>query len=348
MKITSLFYEISSVLGREERKSFQPLDEGTVLDKEYVITQRKNDGNITPEETEEIDINNIIQCMQSINEHRFQNLSSVIDFRSWFASSNPNDIPFETSKRLFVETSYLSDNEIEFGNYLSKAKFDKIYLYHITSLHFQLLVVQDLVEWHDGANSVIDSENEQNIFRPKIYDLFSQDFSHNCRKKDNISISGDYVEWKHDCEALPNLLKKGSDYSMVTMNMNMHKHHWAFYVGIDFHNNKDDKKVMNDDIQIYYFDSLNKKPLGIKRKATDNHQMYRCSAICRLLKLVLLFGRSERSKSEDIIISSKQCLKIKKDLYDKMNQMEDEIVDVSVTQQRDYYTCGLHIIRFFS
>ena len=80
MKITSLFYEISSVLGREERKSFQLLDEGTVLDKEYVITQRNNDGNITPEETEEIDINNIIQCMQSINEHRFQNLSSVTDF----------------------------------------------------------------------------------------------------------------------------------------------------------------------------------------------------------------------------------------------------------------------------
>ena len=75
------------------------------------------------------------------------------------------------------------------------AKFDKIHLYHITSLHFQLLVVQKLVEWYDGANTVIDSEYEQIIFRPKIYDLFSQDFPHKRTNKDNISISGDYVEW---------------------------------------------------------------------------------------------------------------------------------------------------------
>ena len=286
MKITSLFYKISSVLGREESKSFQLLDEGTNLDKEYVITQRKNDRNDTLEETQEIDINNIIQCMQSILEHRFQNLSSVIDFRNLFVYRPYSDIPFETSKRLFMETVYLSDNEIEFGNYLSMAKFDKTHLYHITSLNFQVLVLQNLVEWFDGQNTEIDSEDEQFKFRPKIYDLFSQDFPHKRTNKDNISISGDYVEWKHGSKSLHNLLEKGSDYSMVTMNMNMHKHHWAFYVGIDFHNDKDDKKVMNDDIQIYYFDSLNSKPLGLKRKATDHPKMNKCSAILLILYII--------------------------------------------------------------
>ena len=127
MKITNLFYKILSVLGRTEHKSFQVLDQSSDCDKEYVITQTANDEK------------NIIQCMQSIREHRFQNLSSVKDFRSWFWSTTPNDIPFEVSERLIVKTSWLSDNEIEFENDLSMAKFEKIDLYHITSLHFAFL-----------------------------------------------------------------------------------------------------------------------------------------------------------------------------------------------------------------
>ena len=37
-----------------------------------------------------------------------------------------------------------------------------------------------------------------------------------------------------------------------------------------------------------------------------------------------------------------------KDLYDKMTQMEDEIVHVSVTQQNDSDTCGRYVICFFN
>ena len=150
MKITNLFFKISSVLGRIEHKSFQLLDQRTDSEAEYVITQSENNGNLTLKDIEENDRNNIIQCMQSISKHRFQNLSSVKDFRSWFWSKTPNDIPFDLSKRLIVKTSWLSDNEIEFGNNLSMAKFDKIGLYHITSLQFQFLKNQCLVEFFNN------------------------------------------------------------------------------------------------------------------------------------------------------------------------------------------------------
>ena len=108
------------------------------------------------------DRNIIIQCMQSISKHRFQNLSSVKDFRSWFWSKTPNDIPFDLSKRLIVKTSWLLDNKIEFGNNLSMAKFDKICLYHITSLQFQLLKNQSLVKLFNNEYAVIDSKKNKN------------------------------------------------------------------------------------------------------------------------------------------------------------------------------------------
>ena len=71
--------------------------------------------------------------------------------------------------------------------------------------------------------------------------------------------------------------------------------------------------------------------------------------ICRLLKLVLLFGRSKQSKSDEMIFSTNDTnsLKIEKDIYDKMTQKEDDIVHVSVTQQNDSNTCGLYVICFF-
>ena len=136
MKITNLFFKILSVFGQIEHESFQLLDQSTDSEKEYVITQTENNGNLTLKDIEENDRNIIIQYMQSISKYRFQNLRSVKDFRSWFWSKTPNDIPFDLSKRLIVKTSWLSDNEIKFGNNLSMAKFDKIGLYHITSLKF--------------------------------------------------------------------------------------------------------------------------------------------------------------------------------------------------------------------
>ena len=163
MKITHLLFKISSVLGRIEHKSFQLLDQSTDSEEEYVITQTENNRNLTLNDIEENDRNIIIQCMQSISKHRFQNLSSVIDFRSWFWSETPNDIPFDPSKRLIVKTSWLSDNEIEFGNNLSMAKFDKIGLYHIiTSLQFQFLKNQSLVELFNNEYAVIYSKKKKN------------------------------------------------------------------------------------------------------------------------------------------------------------------------------------------
>ena len=163
--------------------------------------------------------------MQSISKHRFQNLSSVKDFRSWFWSKTPNDIPFDLSKRLIVKTSWLSDNEIKFGNNLPMAKFDKIGLYHITSLQFQCLKNQSLVELFNNEYAVIDSKKQKKMLHPKIYDLFSQDFSDKYTKGDAVTISDNYVEWKHDCDSLPKLLNKGSEHLMVTMNTNLLQNH---------------------------------------------------------------------------------------------------------------------------
>ena len=81
------------------------------------------------------------------------------------------------------------------------------------------------------------------MLRPKIYDLFSQEFSDKYTKGDDVTISDDYIEWKHDCNSLPKLLNKGSEHSMVTMNINLLQNHWVFFVGIDFYNSNDDKKI---------------------------------------------------------------------------------------------------------
>ena len=75
MKITNLFYKILLVLGQIEHKLFKLLDQSTDSDKEYVIMQTENDGNLTLEDIEENSM-----YMQSISEHRFQNLRSVKDF----------------------------------------------------------------------------------------------------------------------------------------------------------------------------------------------------------------------------------------------------------------------------
>ena len=125
---------------------------------------------------------------------------------------------------------------------------------------------------------------------------------------------------------------------------------WVFFVGIDFYNSNDDKKITNNDIQIYYFDSSHKTTsTTLKQIVKDHHDIFKFSAICWLLKLVLLFGRSKQSKLDDMIFSTNDTnsLKIKKDLFDKMTQMEYWIIHVSVTQQNDSDPCGLHVILFF-
>ena len=84
MRIYNLFYEISTILGGIENKSYQLLDKVNDNEEKYIITKTKlNSKNLTKFEDQDAnDENRIIQCMKSISNHRFQNLSEVRDFRS--------------------------------------------------------------------------------------------------------------------------------------------------------------------------------------------------------------------------------------------------------------------------
>ena len=343
MRIYDLFYEISTILGGIENKSYQLLDKVNGDNEEkYIITKKKfNAKNLTKFEDQDAeDENRIIQCMKSISNHRFQNLSEVRDFRSRFQITSSNSIPVDTSERLILKKSWLSDNEIDFGNNLSTAKYEKNDVLHITSLQFDILKNQSVIETFVNENP-----SKKEI---KIYDLFSKEYSKRNLKKENVQRPSDYVEWKHNCTLISKLLDKGSNSSMVTLNVNLHQNHWVFFVGIDFY--KETETInMKDDIHIYHFDSMyNSDDPSSRLNVNDEHYHYKFVPICRLLKLILLFGRSRQLQTNDMISSKEnKLLKIKADLFQKMDLMEDNLIHVNVTYQPDTYTCGLHIIRFF-
>ena len=106
MRIYDLFYEMSTILGGIENKSYQLLDKVNGDNEEkYVITKKKfNAKNLTKFEDQDAeDENRIIQCMKSISNHRFQNLSEVRDFRSQFQITSSNSIrPIDKLIALFI------------------------------------------------------------------------------------------------------------------------------------------------------------------------------------------------------------------------------------------------------
>ena len=109
MRIYDLFYEISTILGGIENKSYQLLDKVNGDNEEkYIITKKKfNAKNLLKFEDQDAeDENRIIQCMKSISNHRFQNLSEVRDFRSRFQITSSNSIPVDTSERLILKKSW--------------------------------------------------------------------------------------------------------------------------------------------------------------------------------------------------------------------------------------------------
>ena len=113
-----LFYEISTILGGIENKSFQLLDNVNDNEEKYIITQKKiNSTNY--EKVEHNDANDkkkIINCIESISNYRFENLSEVQDFRTRYLFTSSNGTPVDTSERLILKKSWLSDNEIDIGN----------------------------------------------------------------------------------------------------------------------------------------------------------------------------------------------------------------------------------------
>ena len=164
MRIYDLFYEISTVLGGIENKSYQILHKVNDNEEKYIITKNNfNDKNLTKVKVKDKDANDknrIIQCMKSISNHRFQNLNEVRDFRSRFRITSSKIIPVDASERLIVKKSLLSDNEIDFGNNLSSAKYEKNDVLHITSLQFDILKNQSVVETFMNENP---SNNKINI-----------------------------------------------------------------------------------------------------------------------------------------------------------------------------------------
>ena len=343
MRLHDLFYEISTILGGIENKSFRLLDNVNDNEEKYIITQKKK-YSTNYEKVERNDANDkkkIINCIESISNYRFENLSEVQDFRTRYLFTSSNGTPVATSERLILKKSWLSDNEIDIGNNISMTKYENNEILHITSLQFDILKTKSVVEEYTKDK---DSTKE----KIKIYNLFSNDNSNVDLKTEKEQHPSEYVEWKHDCTLISKLLEKGSNSSIVTLNVNIGRNHWIFFAGIDYHKGTE-TNGMKDDIYIYHFDSNYKSenPSSILNMNNEycNSQFV---SICRLLKLILLFGRSRQLRKNDMIIANdKKILNIKTDLYQKMNLMKDNIIHVTTTYQEDFHTCGLHIIRFF-
>ena len=83
------------------------------------------------------------------------------------------------------------------------------------------------------------------------------------------------------------------------------------------------------------------------RNVKDEKSHHKFSAICRLFKLILLFRRYQGKESDLFVVKDPKTLQIKKELYNRMETMEDYLVHVKVTKQSDLHSCGLHIVRFF-
>ena len=322
MRLHDLFYEISTILGGIENNSFRLLDNVNDNEEKYIITQKKK-YSTNYEKVERNDANDkkkIINCIESISNYRFENLSEVQDFRTRYLFTSSNGTPVVTSERLILKKSWLSDNEIDIGNNISMTKYENNEILHITSLQFDILKTKSVVEEYTKDK---DSTKE----KIKIYNLFSNDNSNVDLKTEKEQHPSEYVEWKHDCTLISKLLEKGSNSSIVTLNVNIDRNHWIFFAGIDYHKGTETNS-MKDDIYIYHFDSNYKSenPSSILNM-NNEYCNSKFVSICRLLKLILLFGRSRQLQKNDMIIANdKKILNIKTDLYQKMNLMKDYFI----------------------
>ena len=100
--------------------------------------------------------------MKSISNHRFQNLSEVRDFRSRFQITSSNSIPVDTSERLILKKSWLSDNEIDFGNNLKSVLTSLVY----TDVNQDDVLFTTINQWFD--ESIFYENTIKNLYYPSV------------------------------------------------------------------------------------------------------------------------------------------------------------------------------------
>ena len=339
MIISSLFYTSSAILADDTSTTNELLQ--TSFDDKPLSTKKDviNVKNILKEEKEWHDEN--LKTILSIIECRYQSLKIIHDFKDQFNQKNALLIP----DRILLKEKWLSDNEIDLANGLSKWYYSSEKFLLISSCEMESLKSGRIIETYDN-----EYEKGPNQQYPKIYDLFARDYTKKLCKRQTLKSSDNYVEWNHYSSLLTKLLKRKNeqvDSSMVAINVNLRKLHWVFFVGIDFYNVNATNIDESTNLRIYYFDSYNECQDALSELPIKDMKGNRFSAICRLLKLILLFRRYQEKEDDSFIVKDLNTLKIRQDLYNHMETLEDRLVYVKVTTQLDMSTCGLHIIRYF-
>ena len=340
MKIQSLFYSFSDILGDYNSESSKELEISDKESRQAFETIDNKKTNVLNNEKDSVAT--IVNIIKSIIQHRYQNFETIEQFKSLFHLPQCSLIP----STILVKKKWLSDNELELANGLSKWYYTQENLLLISSCEFEILQASGIVEKCDNNFQ----RNEPTNF-PRIYSFFSKVYTENNLKRYNLKSSGDdYVLWEHNSSLLNILLQKGKkiDSSMVALNVNEDKNHWTFFLAVDFYKFYEEKDIEANNVRVYYFNSYNNCQEALATiNYTDESDQIKFSAICRLLKLILLFRRYQKVDKDSFILVDKKSLKIKQALYDRMETMEDSLVHVKVTCQTDVHSCGLHIIRFF-
>ena len=327
MIISSLFYTSSAILADDSST--------TTSSKKDVVKVN----NILNDEDDWHNEN--LKTIISIIDCRYQSLKIIDDFKYQFNQKNAPMIP----ERVLVKGKWFSDNEIDLANSLSKWYYSSDKFLLISSCELESLKSGGIIETYNYEYK--QSNNQQ---YPKIYDLFSEDYTNKFLTRQTLKSSDNHVEWKHDSSLLTKLLKRKNeqaDSSMVAINVNLKKVHWIFFVGIDFYKVNTTTNDESNNLRIYYFDSYNKCIDAISEQSMIDIKREKFSAICRLLKLILLFRRYQEKEDDSFIVKDSKTLNIRMDLYNRMKNLEDRLIYVKATTQLDTITCGLHIIRYF-
>lgn len=343
MLIHSLFYTSSFLLG-DGRSTSTKESEGSGQTSQ--LSPPRNElhvSNILTKENEWHQQN--VNVITKIILHRRQNFKIIDDFLNQYFLFNDCIYLFDIPDQIIQKKAWLSDNEIVLANRLSKWYYSCGNFFLISSIEIECLNQHGITENYDNEF------DEKRRRCPKIYDLFSREYTETNLQRQDLKSSEIYVEWEHGSNLLTRLLQKegeGMNSSMIGLNLNQNKTHWIFFLGIDYYkfNKEKDNEVNN--LRIYFFDSYNncQEPNSV-RNLKNEKSHYKFSAICRLMKLILLFKRYQGKESDSFVVENSTTLKIKRDLYNRMESMEDFLVHVKVTKQSDTYTCGFHIIRFF-